>query len=410
MAKHSKKELKTFAVEQLNHFLSMQAQKHQIDLMNSGTTLSAFPIITKSDIRQGYDHLLSEKPYKSVKSSGTTGEPFAMPYNKEAYQKEYAHWWFHRSLAGIKKGDRVATIMGHKVVPFSQKYAPFWMMNQFENQLIFSSFHMSPENLKYYVDALNHFKPVMIHAYPSSVYLLAKYILENNITLQFQPKMIQCASETTLDFQRSAIEQAFQSKVYIWYGNTEYAGHIIEWPDGKLRVHPWHSAVRILDVNGIDVQPGEEGNIVATNFTNTCFPLINYNTRDVARFTGYDEDGWMLVDYILGRIEDYIITHERRYVGRLDHLFKDAKYIRNSQLEQEEIGKLIIHVEKEPGYSQEIENIIRKEAAIRLGADMELIFDYNQPIEKNTNGKFKFIIQHLDFAKMGATHPQPISF
>lgn len=113
--------------------------------------------------------------------------------------------------------------------------------------IIFSSYHLSTKNLKFYISQLQKFKPHLIHGYPSSVYLLAKYILENNIRLEFQPKMIITASETTLDFHKQVIETAFGCKNYIWYGNTEYAGHITECTEGKLHVQPYHSHVRIVN-------------------------------------------------------------------------------------------------------------------------------------------------------------------
>lgn len=43
--------------------------------------------------------------------------------------------------------------------------------------------------------------------------------------------------------------------------------------------------------------------------------------------------GGRVVDYIVGRIEDYVYLSDGRMIGRLDHLFKDAKYVRNGQIE-----------------------------------------------------------------------------
>ncbi len=387
--------------EHLYNFLQNISKRNPIYQPKSQSQgITYYPISDKNYVKNNYDRLTRVKPYITVKSSGTSGVPMAVPYDRSTYQKEYAFWWFHRYQAGINKGDRVATIMGHKVVSVSRNLPPFWLMNHYENQLIFSSYHLSNDNMKYYITKLNEFKPDLIHAYPSSIYLISKYILENNVSLEFIPKMIQAASETTLDFQRAIIEKAFNSKVFIWYGNTEYAGHITEYPDGKLQVQPWHSYVRITNDHGQDVQPGEEGYIVATNYTNTCFPLINYNTKDVAQFGGYDENGMMIIDHIVGRLEDYIITKDGRYVGRLDHIFKNARHVRNAQLMQNEIGKLIIRLEKEDGYKSSNEKTILREAKNRLGKEMNITFEYINNIPKNKNGKFNFIKQNLSFARL----------
>ncbi len=393
------------AREQLEVFLKKIKSLSTVYSLNEHPDIFQLPIIDKQFVLSHYSNILTEKPYITVHSSGTSGQPLTVPYNQHAYQKEYAFWWYHRSFAGIKRGDRVATIMGHKVVPVKKDRPPFWVMNFHENQLIFSSYHLSQKNLNYYVAKLNEFKPRLIHAYPSSIYLIARYILENDIKMEFAPAMIQTASETTLDFQREVIEKAFNARVFIWYGNTEYCGHITECPEGKLHVQPYHSFVRFVNDQGTDVQPGEEGYIVGTNFTNTAFPLINYNTKDVARVS-VDQTcscgrGGIIVDYISGRIEDYIITPEGRMVGRLDHLFKHAEFVRNAQLEQDRTDRLIIRIEKEDGYNSKIEREIAKEAVKRLGDKMNIEFDYVNEIPKNKNGKFKFIVQRLDVNKFG---------
>jgi len=392
------------AEEELKAFLQWVKENILVYKVPNDLDIYKMPVIDKTWVIQHYDQLTIQKPYKIVKSSGTTGQPLAVPYNIQAYQKEYAFWWYHRSFGNIKMGDRVATFSGHKITYIDRKVPPFWVLNFAENQLIFSSYHLSSQNIPYYIKRLNKFKPHLIHGYPSSIYLLARFILENDIRMDFQPKMIITASETTLNFQKRAIEAAFGCKNYIWYGNTEYAGHITECPNGKLHIQPYHSFVRIVNSEGEEVQPGEEGFSVATNFTNTALRLINYNTRDIVRLSKNQNcscgKGGTIVDYILGRVEDYVITPDGRYIWRLDHLFKDAKYVRNAQVEQRKLNQIIIRIEKEDKYDQSVEMTILKEARKRLGSEMEIVFEYVKEIPKEKNGKFRFIIQKLSKADL----------
>ena len=174
---------------------------------NKGFSLQNLPIIDKATVNKRYSEFLLDKPYFISKSSGTTGQPLKVPYSKNAYQKEYAYWWYHRSFCGIHRGDRIATFAGHKITDVNREKSPFWVYNFAENQIFFSSYHLSRKNLKYYIEALNKYRPIFIHGYPSSVYYVAKYILDENIKLQFQPKMIVTSSETTLQFQRSVIDR-----------------------------------------------------------------------------------------------------------------------------------------------------------------------------------------------------------
>ncbi|GAB4335156.1 MAG: AMP-binding protein [Calditrichia bacterium] len=390
----------TTVEEELEAFLKHARQYSRFYSDIKANDINDFPVITKQDIIvSNYANQVGHV-YKTTYSSGTTGQPFRIPVTKEAYQREYAFWWFHRSFAGLKRGDPVATIAGHKVADVLRSVPPFWVHNYHENQLIFSSYHLSPENIPYYIKALNKFKPKLIHGYPSSIYLLARYALDNNIKFEFIPSMIQTASETTLDFQRSVIEQAFQSKVFIWYGNTELCGHITECAYGKLHVQERHSFVRILTDKNEDALPGQEGRIVATNFNNYCFPLINYDTKDVVKIATEQScrcgQSGLVVERIDGRIEDYIILPDGRRTGRLDHIFKKAKHVQLAQIEQKSIEEIVIHIKKDEFYNTKDENSILDEARNRLGDSINIIISYESDIFKESNGKFRFIKQHLN--------------
>ena len=242
--------------------------------------------------------------------------------------------------------------------------------------------------------------PDFLHGYPSTLYYLAKYILEEDVQLYFRPKMIVGSSETTLDFQRKVIEQAFHTKLYVWYGNTEFCGHMTECAFGKLHIQPYHSFVRVLREDNTEAKPGETGRLVATNFSNYAFALINYDIKDVVKISKNQNckcnKGGMLLDYVLGRIEEYIITPEGRFVGRLDHLFKDAKHVKNGQIVQDNINQVIIRIEKENGYSKKVEEAIVKEARIRLGKTIDIQFQYVKEMEREPNGKLKFVVQNIN--------------
>lgn len=386
--------------EELNEFLKFSTYNSDFYCKYKDRSIYDFPILKKGNIiNSNYSNEIG-KPYIITYSSGTTGQPFKIPVTKEAFQREYAFWWYHRSFAGIVKGDKVATFGGHRVANINREKPPFWVYNYYENQLFFSSYHLSDNNLKYYLEELNKFKPQLIHGYPSSIYLIAQYVLENNIELEFIPKMIQTVSESTLDFQRQVIKQAFQCNVYIWYGNTELCGHITECLHGKLHIQQRHSYVRILNEKNEDVKPGQAGKIVATNFNNYCFPLINYDTKDIVKVSKDQtckcgQEG-LIIESIDGRIEDYILLPDGRKIGRLDHIFKHTNNIVMAQIVQNEIDKVIIRINKNSKYNKKDEKNILSEARDRLGYKIDIDLDYNTKIEKNTNAKFRFIKQNID--------------
>lgn len=390
------------AEEELEEFLEYIKKNCRFYFRNLSNNydLKSWPIIDKEIVNKQYSDFVLNKPYFIGKSSGTTGQPFNVPYSKGVYQKEYSFWWYHRSLCDIYRGDKIATFAGHKIADVRRNIPPFWLYNFAENQMFFSSYHLSMKNMPEYMMMLNRYKPAFIHGYPSTLYYIAKYILNEDVQLDFQPKMVVGSSETILNFQRKAIEEAFHTKLYVWYGNTEFCGHITECSHSRLHVQPYHSVVRILKDDNTDAKLGEIGRLVATNFSNYSLALINYDTKDIVKI-GENQNcpcgkGGTVLDYIVGRIEDYIITPEGRFVGRLDHLFKDAKYVKNAQIVQKDVKRIIIRIEKEDGYSESIEKTILLEAMSRLGDTIDVQFQYVNEIGKEPNGKFKFVVQNID--------------
>ena len=389
------------ADKELEKFLAHLKRKNRFfsSRIPSDLDIKKIPIVDKNFVLKNFQKIIMQKPYKIGKTSGTTGQPLVVPYSKKAYQAEYAFWWYHWSFGNVMRGDKIATFGGHKISDVNRDSPPFWVYNAAENQMFFSSYHLSYRNLPHYIEKLNAYKPVFIYGYPSTLYLLAKYALENSIKIEFLPKMIVTSSERTYDFQRHAIENAFESKLFILYGNVEHCGLITECPYGRLHIQPYHSQVRVIREDGEEAKKCEIGNIVGTNFSNYSFPLINYDTKDIVKISANQNcqcnNGGMIIDYIQGRIEDYIITPEGRIVVRMGHLFKNAKFIRNAQIQQNKVNQVILRIEKEDGYTKKDEKAILAEAKARLGNSIEIDFEYVSKIPKERNGKFRFIIQKI---------------
>lgn len=367
-------------------------------------SLSSLPILSKEEVRKNIDKLyypdLKKISYRWAHTSGTTGKALIFPLTEKCFQREYAFRALHYLWGGIEldKKDKIAFCSGHPVAEPNRKKPPFWVYDYANNQLFFSSYHLSEDNLKSYIKELEIFKPKMLSGYPSSVYLLAQaYKKYGSGSLKL--KAIYTASESLLEYQRKVIEEAFQCKVFVWYGNSEMCCNIVECEYGEMHLKLEHSYVEILDSNNSPVAPGEKGRLVCTGFGNIAFPLIRYDIGDEVVLANNQISkcgrGGILIEKIIGRIEDYIVTPDGRFVGRLDHLFKDSLNVKEAQLIQNCINELIIRIVCREGYSNKDEKLIEKEARLRLGNEIKLVFDYVNHIERSANGKFRFIISNL---------------
>jgi phenylacetate-CoA ligase len=371
--------------------------------ISSLADLARVPLLTKDAVRKHHGELLAEGARTDrlvcVHTSGTTGTPLDLYQTKELFQKEYAFWWFHRSWAGVHLGDRTATLAGHPVAPVEQDRPPFWVRNYRENQMLFSSYHLSERNLSHYCDALVAFRPEFVHGYPSSIYFVALGLNDRGIT-SVRPRAVFASSETVLSHQRAEIERAFGCRLHGYYGNAERAGYIGECEHGGLHAMSEHSVTEVLDEDGQPAAPGQPGVLVCTNIDGTAMPLIRYVTGDIVvplpdGATCACGRGGRLVESVLGRVEDYVVTPEGSYVGRLDHIFKGVGNVREAQLLQPSRGRLIIRVVKDPAFSEGDRKALIDNARERLGRSIDIVVDFVDSIERTKTGKFRFIVSEV---------------
>ena len=95
----------------------------------------------------------------------------------------------------------------------------------------------------------------MLDGYPSTLYILAKYLLNRGETFPLRAAVT--SSETLYDFQRAAIEQAFACRVFDYFALAERAvfSHECDRHEGH------HIAMEygLAEVVGPDGAPGEPG-------------------------------------------------------------------------------------------------------------------------------------------------------
>ena len=355
--------------------------------------LSAWPIIDKRTVKTHIGQFISDEFNPSdlltLHTSGTTGSPFEVKVDRSYHQKEMAFRWRHKAWGGVPYLSRSAYLSGHPVVPADQKRPPFWRIDTVEKRLLCSSYHLSQKNLPYYIEAISHYRPQFIHGYPSSLYLLAQFMIQNSMTLP-PLQAVFTASETLLDFQRTTIEKAFSSKVFNWYGNTEMTCNIIQCSAGNLHYRTDYGVLELLD----------DGTMVCTGLNNLAMPFIRYKVGDRATWGVPDLCAcgcqFPLIQTIEGRIEDYILTPDERLIGRLDHLFKDKTAVREAQIVQDSIQELRLRIVRNNSYCQTDEVAILTEARRRLGSSIAIRFEYVDAIERTSNGKFRFVVSRIN--------------
>ena len=370
--------------------------------MRSLADLHKLPVINRAIVRRNLGSIMSDDLATLrviwLHTSGTTGQGLRFPESLESFQREYAFRFQSYSWAGAHFGGRWAFCAGHPVVPSDCTTPPFWVYDKANNWLLMSSYHLAEANLPHYIHELKKFKPEMLYGYPSSIFLLA--ITNKKMGSPVWPNTVVTSSETLLDYQRRAIEDSFHCKAFSYYGNAERAGCMSQCENGLFHLRAEHSYAEILDKHNQPAKPGTPGRLVVTAFGNYATPLVRYDVGDIAIIsegrTCRCGRGGALVERIIGRVEDYVVTSDGRLIGRLDHLFKDTTNVLMGQIEQDHVNEIRIRIVRDAYFTAKDEAIIRKEARARLGNEINIRFEYVDDIQRTKGGKFRFAISHVE--------------
>jgi phenylacetate-CoA ligase len=361
-------------------------------------TLSSLPILEKSDYRDQPEAFLADdipaSRLQHGKTSGTTGTALPLWYTLDTLAEEYATVWRLRRANGVT-GPEVSnlTFNGPVIVPFDRSRPPFWRHNAYGRQTLFSLYHMTPENLRAYVDAVHEIPAGYIQGYPSSIHLVARAMLEAGRLLPAgRIAAIFTSSESLLEFQRETIEAAFSAPVRDRYGVSEFA---VSMTGCELNRHHVDMEFCIVEVEATEeTDESVTGPLLVTGLAQDATPLIRYRVGDVGTRSkrpcpcGRPGDVFLDVD---GRVEDYVQTPDGRMIGRLDHIFKKQIDIAEAQILQETKEAIEVLVIPRPSYDDVSERQLMREIRSRLGEAIDVSIRQVESIPREPNGKFRAV-------------------
>lgn len=360
-------------------------------------TLESIPILDKPSYREDPRAFLAEdvprRRLRRGKTSGTTGSALRLWYTPEALSEEYATVWRLRRACGANLRDPFTTFGGQIIVPFRQTEPPFWRTSYYEPQTLFSLYHMAPENLRRYVDAVHAAPARYAVGYPSSLALVGRAMLEAGRPMR--PGALVAvfpSSETLLSFQREVIEKAFGAPVRDRYGSSEFCVSMTECEAGRLHVDMEFCIVEVETTE--ETAEYERGPLLVTGLAPGATPFLRYRIGDVGVRSKTPcpcerpGDVFLRVE---GRIDDYIVTPDGRLVGRLDHVFKEQHDVAEAQILQESKEEIEVLVVPLPGYDRSTERALIREIRVRLGDEIGIRIRHVDKIPREPNAKFRAV-------------------
>ena len=363
--------------------------------------LAVLPLLDKETVRAHRDRFLpDERRPKLVAQAtgGSTGTPMqyfvtldAMRFNYAVYEARSRHW------AGVRFGDRLASLQGALIIPEGQRSGPLWRHNYAFNQLYLSVYHLSEANLPRYIAALDDFEPVVVASYPSVLHRIARHLLERGDIGRINPRSIISTSETLLPHVRHDIELAFGCRVFNGYSLGELVVYASECPHGDLHLSPEFGVTELIDHEG-----GHE--IVATGLCNLGMPLLRYRTGDLAELaapgTARCGRGLPCLAELRGRVDDVVRTPDGGVVGPsiIAVPFQRATNLRRAQVRQDSLDRVLVLLETTPDWGPDDARYLEAQLRRVLGPDLVIDCERVDTLPRTSGGKERVIVSSLGSA------------
>ena len=365
--------------------------------------LKKLPILSKDTVRHHQKEILA-LPYRNArlsvfKTGGSTGIPVEVL--KDAHTVELINATGLRAFrtAGWNIGEPVGMIWGNSPTEFTAKEKLRDAL--ISPEIYLDTMSLTDESMSKFVADWNRTRPTLLRGHSHSIYIFASYCLKAGVT-SVRPNAIISSSMMLLPTERAAIEKAFGCKVTDLYGCEEVGLIASECEQHRgMHIDMENNYVELLDSNGNDVKPGEDGAVVVTNLLNPAMPLIRYKMGDVASMPGRActcGRTLPLMNNISGRVADFLVRKDGSVVAGVSLVERTLTRfpgVAQMQIVQEDLDHIVLRIAKDTNYSAETENALVEEFKDSVGRHNQIRIEFVTAIPQEKSGKFRFAISKV---------------
>lgn len=369
------------------------------NIMNDSYTWNSLPVISKEDLR-GID-IEKEKPdnnFTTTTTGGSTGEPLKYLMSSEDNALSMTLLFRGWGLAGYEIGDKVAVIAG-KSLGGSRRNRIAGIRSQLSDYLLntkhFPVTDLSKERLKNYCTALNKWKPKFLRGYVSSMVILAQFLEEQNLHLNFPIQGIMTTAEVLYPEQRKYIENIFGTEVYDNYGLNDSGVSAFECKyHNGFHIDNERSFVEIMDGQGTVHETGE-GTIIGTSLFNRHFPFIRYNTGDLGKIEFKKCECGIegrMITFLQGRETEILELNGSKIGGPVLTTIWQEINVKQYQIIQVDNRSIILKLVRTDRYGEKDEALIIERFRSYFG-DIDIQIEYSDVLLPVGDSKYKYIIK-----------------
>jgi phenylacetate-CoA ligase len=367
----------------------------------SGIRLTDLPVVDRARMRADMDAFRSEHwtrmPYVPKQSSGTTGEPWQYPLDRQAWAHIYAaslHFW---ELEGYRYGERMVMLgrpstLGPGGSPLKSR-----ARNLVERH-VFAAAGIEVDHASSLRRALlaSAFQAAVWYGYAGTIAAMAEAVATKGAALP-GPRMIVTTAEALRPEWRLRIEEVFGAPVFDQYGCNDGGILTQTCRRGRFHVAENVSIVEILDGER-PCPPGVEGDVVVTNLHARVLPFLRYQVGDRAVLgDGLCPCGrpGVTLEQVTGRKSERLRLPDGTELSSvaIDTAFYPGHNIRRWQIVQTDPGHITVRLDVRPSYHEDDGRMIIEHLEKMCGQDLAITLTTSEPITLSKAGKHLLVIR-----------------
>jgi phenylacetate-CoA ligase len=362
------------------------------------------PLLSKEEIRENIDQMKwTESPgglYR-YNTGGSSGKPLVFYFDRrrqayDAAARALTHRWW-----GVDIGDKELYLWGSPLeITKQDKVKDF--RDKMTNDLLISAFEISEAQVPDIVKRFKDFTPKCVFGYPSTIALFCN--MAKKLGYDFKNDGIEVVfstAEVLYDHQRKSIGEFFGNiPVVDCYGSREGGFVCHECQEGRYHVIDSNYIIEFLK-DGLDVGPGESGEVVLTHLDAWGMPFIRYRTGDVARPGEADcacGRTWSTVQDIQGRTTDFVVTPDGRWQHALSVIYvvRDIEGVDEFKIIQHAVDDVEVLLKvHENLYPANGDERIVKGIKKRMGDSVGVRVTKMDAIPRDASGKYRYVVSHV---------------
>ncbi len=361
------------------------------------------PVIDKAFVKGHIEELSNPactEPKFMMRTSGTTGGGLVFPYTVRMENKHWGVWWRYRRRLGIDLDTWCGWFGGKRMIDPNNKKPPFWRINKPGRQVMYSSLHLTSDTVVAYHQDIKDRKLPWLHGYPSHISKFAALALDRGLEPLIDVKWVTTGAENLVGNQILLMQKMFPNAlIRQHYGLMEGVANISQDKDGKWYVDDDFAYVEFVPIDKSDRK--NEGNIVrckiiGTGFSNPAFPLIRYDTGDIAEVR-WNESGENEVLKIEGRSSNVIKGPNEFEINeaRLSIILHDFNNIVEAQFVQHSFTDIDLRIVRNSSYNENDETKLKANIKECFDKNMTVRLVYVDEIERTNSGKLKLVISEI---------------